>query len=351
MLDINAQKNISLQEYLAAWSGNDRERGAVFDTLMAITNASIELQALLVKGALAGDLGSATGCVGGGDDQKELDRRANDIFIENLAKAPVAAVASEEMEHALDLDDTNPLIVALDPLDGSSNIETNVTVGVMFSVLPKLQAVKGDANFLQPGSRQVAAGIVVYGPQTTFLLTVGDGAHVFTLDGETRSFLCTHPNVAIPPTTREYAINDSNYCQWDEAVRVYVDDCRLGRDGPRIVDFNMRWVGSFVAEISRIFSRGGIYLYPGDNRKGYEKGRLRLIYEVNPAAWLIEQAGGKATTGQKRILDLVPTKLHGRAPLICGSFDEVDYVCRIFQQPVAHADRSPLFKKRSFFYF
>ncbi len=351
MLETIASKRISLDDYLVTWSGDDSSRAAVVETVLAISKASMELQSVLIRGALAGNLGSATGGKGGGDEQKELDLRANDILLKHLAKAPVAAVASEELEHAIDFDSDKPLVVALDPLDGSSNIETNVTVGLMFSVLPKLQAVNGDRHFLQPGSKQVAAGIVVYGPQTTLLLTVGDGAHVFTFDVDSRAFVCTHLNVAIPATTREYAINDSNYCQWDEAVRVYIDDLKMGEDGPRAVHFNMRWVGSFVAEISRIFSRGGIYLYPGDKRRGYEQGRLRLIYEVNPAAWLIEQAGGRATTGQERILDILPTKLHGRSPLICGSHDEVDYVCRLFDQPEAHGDRSPLFKQRSFFHF
>ncbi len=344
-------KLVSLESYLTLWAGGDELKSAVRDTVLALSDGALELQSVLARGALEGDLGTATGGTGGGDVQKELDLRANDILLRHLASAPVAAVASEELETAVDLDNDKPLVVALDPLDGSSNIETNVTVGLIFSVLPKLQALTGDRHFLQPGSRQVAAGIVIFGPQTTFLLTVGDGAHVFTLDPATRTFVCTDANVSIPPTTIEYAINDSNYRHWDEAVRIYIDDCRRGARGPRAIDFNMRWVGSFVAEISRIFSRGGIYLYPADKRTGYGFGRLRLIYEVNPAAWLIEQAGGKATTGHERILDIVPTKLHGHAPIICGSHDEVDYVCRLYAQPEALGDRSPLFRKRSFFHF
>ncbi len=342
---------LPLEDYLGRWAHMSTERQAVLTTVIALAQAAKEIEALTLQGALAGNLSAETGRTGSGDAQKKLDLLANDILLKHCGKAPVAAFASEEMREAFDFGNDQPLVVAVDPLDGSSNIDANVTVGLVFSVLPRLAAVSGDRHFLQPGTQQVAAGIFLFGPQTTLLLTVGDGAHVFTLDRPSGIFLCTNENVVIPTTTQEYAINDSNYFHWDEAVRTYVDDCRLGTRGPRTVDFNMRWVGSFVAEISRIFSRGGIYLYPGDTRPGYQQGRLRAVYEVNPAAWLIEQAGGKATTGHERILDLIPNQLHARFPLICGSEYEVEYVCRLYAQPEAHGDRSPLFRQRSFFHF
>lgn len=341
----------TLEAYLQGWAGQDNGKLALKETLLAISLASVEISDLISRGALAGDLAAMTGGTGGGDAQKTLDLMANDIFLKHVAKAPVSAFASEEVEEAVDFQNDEPFVVAVDPLDGSSNIDTNVTVGLVFSVLPKLNAVSGDLHFLQPGHRQVGAGVVLFGPQTTFLLTVCDGAHVFTFDSEREQFVCTTENVVIPPTTQEYAINDSNYRHWDEAVRTYIDDCRLGEDGPRTVNFNMRWVGSFVAEISRIFSRGGIYLYPGDKRPGYQRGRLRMVYEVNPVALLIEQAGGVATTGHSRVLDIVPRSLHARAPLICGSRDEVKYMFDLYSGPEAHGERSPLFRPRSFFYF
>jgi fructose-1,6-bisphosphatase I len=339
----------TLSSYLADWALEGATRAGVARTVEALAASSIEMAELVAKGRLAGTFGRVTARAGEFDEQKEIDVLANESILLALKSAPVAAVASEELPLPVTLDDKAPLLVATDPLDGSSNVEANVSFGMIFSVLPRHPSSTGEAAFLRPGSHQLAAGLVVYGPQTVLALTVGNGTSIFTLDREQRAYIKTHPKIAIPPATAEYAINSSNARYWDEPIRIYVHDCENGADGPRGQDFNMRWTGSPVADIYRILSRGGIYLYPGDSRKGFHQGRIRLIYEANPIAWLIEQAGGRATTGHERLLDVVPASLHQKTPLICGSREEVDRLTRLYTGVDLKGERSALFGRRGLF--
>ncbi len=340
-----------LSAYFARWAGKRPARLAVAATIEALASAATELSELLGQGALAGPLGSSTGRQGEGDDQKEIDVLANNRIVQALRSAPVASVASEEMDGPLLLDEKAPLLVAVDPLDGSSNIDANASIGTIFTVLPALEHNEDPSAFLQPGVNQLAGGFFVYGPQTVLIATVGAGTQIFTLDRRSGTFLLTHPKVEIPPRTSEYAINDSNTRHWEDPIRTYVEDCRRGKEGPRGRDFNMRWTGSPVADIYRIISRGGIYLYPGDKRRGFSDGRLRLIYEANPIAWIIEQAGGAASTGRERALEVKPTSLHQRVPLIAGSRYEVEHVVRLHDGRQVRGERSPLFSRRGLLRF
>lgn len=281
------------------------------------------------KGSLGGVLGSAGSENVQGEMQKKLDIIANEVLIEaNEWGGHLAAMASEEMDGIYVVPNRYPqgeYLLLFDPLDGSSNIDVNVSIGTIFSVLRKPDDHPGvtEDDFLQPGSRQVAAGYCVYGPQTTLVLTVGDGVALFTLDREQGSFVLVEENVRIPADTQEFAVNMSNMRHWDAPVKRYIDECLLGKEGPRGKDFNMRWVASMVADVHRILTRGGIFLYPWDKRKPETPGKLRLMYEANPMSWLIEQAGGAATDGRRRILDIQPEKLHERVSVILGSKNEV----------------------------
>jgi fructose-1,6-bisphosphatase I len=324
---------------------------AIAATVSSLANVSLEITDLLAKGALAGSLGRATGKRGDVDEQKEIDVLTNDRIVAALREAPVAAVASEEMDGPALLDQQAPLLVAVDPLDGSSNIDANASIGMVFTILPALQHNDDPSAFLQPGVNQLAGGFFVYGPQTALVLSVGAGTQIFTLDRQSATYVLTHPKVEIPPRTSEYAINCSNARDWYEPVRMYVEDCNQGTQGPRGRDFNMRWTGSPVADFYRILSRGGIYLYPGDKRREFRHGRLRLIYEVNPFAWVVEQAGGAASTGRERVLEIVPQALHQRMPLIAGSRAEVDYVLRLHDGQQIKGERSPLFSRRGLLRF
>jgi len=264
----------------------------------------------------------------------------------HLREAPVAAIASEEADEWLLLDAEKPLAVAFDPLDGSSNIDSNMSIGTIFSIRP----ATGAANpFAGPGSGQIAAGFVVYGPQTTLALTLGSGVDIFTLDRRDQTWRLTAERVRIPAGATEYAINASNYRHWEEPVRTYIDDCLNGSEGPRAKDFNMRWIGSLVAEAYRILNRGGVFLYPGDMRKGYAEGRLRLLYEAHPIGFIVEQAGGLASTGRARILDLAATSVHQRTPFIFGAAVKVQHIDRLHASPTNRADMSPLFGRRGLF--
>ena len=238
--------------------------------------------------------------------------------------------------------------MALDPLDGSSNIDTDVSIGTIFSILPALGR-GGVHGFFQPGSRQQAAGYVIYGPQCALALTLGKGTHIFTLERASGEFRLTKSAIQIPASACEYAINASNQRYWSEAIRAYFSDCVEGEDGPRGQDFNMRWIASLVAECHRILARGGVFLYPADARKGYQQGRLRLLYEANPIALLIEQAGGKAIDGQSPILEIAGTTLHQRTPLIFGSRLEVELIGRYEAGRHTVSERAPLFGLRGLF--
>ena len=285
------------------------------------------------KGALGGVLGSADLENVQGEIQKKLDIIANDVLIEaNEWGGHLAAMASEEMDSIYVVPNRYPqgeYLLLFDPLDGSSNIDVNVSIGTIFSVLvkPEGHAVT-QQDFLQAGSRQVAAGYCVYGPQTTLVLTVGAGVAMFTLDREQGSFMLTQEQVRIPEETQEFAINMSNMRHWAPPVRRYIDECLAGTEGPRGKDFNMRWIASMVADVHRILTRGGVFLYPWDQREPNKPGKLRLMYEANPMGWLVEQAGGAATNGQQRIMDIKPDKLHERVSVILGSKNEVERVTR-----------------------
>ena len=289
------------------------------------------------KGALGGVLGSAHSENIQGEVQKKLDIIANEVLIEaNEWGGHLAAMASEEMDSIYVVPNRYPqgeYLLLFDPLDGSSNIDVNVSIGTIFSVLKKPVTTDKvtEADFLQPGHAQVAAGYCVYGPQTTLVLTVGDGVAMFTLDREQGSFVLTQENVHIPEDTREFAINMSNMRHWDTPVSDYIAECLAGSTGPRGKDFNMRWVASMVADVHRILTRGGVFMYPWDKREPDKPGKLRLMYEANPMGWLVEQAGGMATDGKQRILDIQPTQLHQRVSVFLGSKHEVARVTAMHQ--------------------
>ena len=290
------------------------------------------------KGALGGVLGTAGSANVQGEVQKKLDIIANDVLIEaNEWGGHLAAMASEEMDTIHAVPNRYPqgeYLLLFDPLDGSSNIDVNVSIGTIFSVLKKADAstTVRESDFLQAGTRQVAAGYCVYGPQTTLVLTVGDGVAMFTLDREQGSFVLTQEDVQIPEDTQEFAINMSNMRHWAAPVQRYVDECLQGKDGPRGKDFNMRWVASMVADVHRILTRGGIFLYPWDKREPGKAGKLRLMYEANPMSWLVEQAGGASSSGSARILDIEPAQLHQRVSVILGSRHEVERAVRYHQE-------------------
>lgn len=341
----------TLAGYFSGWAGTRSVRAAIADTVNALADVSLTITDLLAKGALAGPLGRSTGKRGDFEEQKEIDVLANDLVVAALRAVPVAAVASEEMDRSVLLNENAPLLVAVDPLDGSSNIDANASIGMVFTVLPALQYNDEPAAFLQPGVNQLAGGFFVYGPQTVLVVSVGAGTQIFTLDRQSGTYLLTHPKVEIPRSTVEYAINCSNARHWYEPVRMYVEDCNQGKPGPRGRDYNMRWTGSPVADFYRILSRGGIYLYPGDRRREFRHGRLRLIYEVNPFAWVVEQAGGMASSGRERVLEIAPQGLHQRIPLIAGSRAEVDYVLQLHDGQQNKGERSPLFSRRGLLRF
>ena len=290
------------------------------------------------KGALAGVLGEAGTDNVQGEAQKKLDVIANEILLQaNEWGGHLAAMASEEVEtvHQIPFDyPKGGFLLLFDPLDGSSNIDVNVSVGTIFSVLrmPPGGAPATEESFMQPGREQAAAGYAIYGPSTQLVLTVGNGVHGFTLDREMGSFIYTHPFMTIPEETREYAINASNARFWEKPVQRYVEELQQGADGPRGVDFNMRWVASMVSDVHRIMTRGGIFMYPMDEKCRAKGGKLRLMYEANPMAMLVEQAGGAASTGRERILDVLPTELHQRVPVILGSKAEVERVAEYHRE-------------------
>jgi fructose-1,6-bisphosphatase I len=291
---------------------------------------------------LGSELGDVMGSAGSenvqGEVQKKLDIIANDVLIEaNEWGAHLAAIPSEEMDSIHVVPNRYPqgeYLLLFDPLDGSSNIDVNVSIGTIFSVLKKPDGSAGisEADFLQPGNKQVAAGYCVYGPQTTLVLTVGDGVAMFTLDRETGSWVLTQDGVEIPEDTKEFAINMSNMRHWASPVKQYIDECLQGKEGPRGKDFNMRWVASMVADVHRILCRGGVFIYPWDQREPEKAGKLRLMYEANPMGFIVEQAGGAATNGQQRILDIAPDALHQRVSVMLGSKNEVERVTRYHQE-------------------
>ena len=326
-------KNISLTRYLVEQQRMDGLIPSQLRLLLeVVARACKSISHAVNKGALGGVLGSASSENVQGEIQKKLDIIANEVLIEaNEWGGHLAAMASEEMDGIYLVPNRYPqgeYLLLFDPLDGSSNIDVNVSIGTIFSVLKKPDDDRGveAGDFLQPGTAQVAAGYCIYGPQTTLVLTVGDGVAMFTLDREQGSFVLTEEHVRIPEDTKEFAINMSNMRHWDAPVKRYIDECLQGTDGPRGKDFNMRWIASMVADVHRILTRGGIFMYPWDKREPHKPGKLRLMYEANPMGWLVEQAGGAATNGKQRILDIQPTQLHERVSVILGSKKEVERV-------------------------
>jgi fructose-1,6-bisphosphatase I len=300
------------------------------------------------KGALGGVLGSLGSENVQGEVQKKLDVLSNEILLEaNEWGGHLAAMASEEMETIHLIPNRYPkgeYLLLFDPLDGSSNIDVNVSIGTIFSVLHAPHHASGrdvdENDFLQPGTTQVAAGYAVYGPQTMLVLTVGAGVVGFTLDREMGSWVLTEENITIPEETAEFAINMSNMRHWEPPVQRYIDECLAGKNGPLGKDYNMRWVASMVADVHRILTRGGIFMYPRDRRPSGKVGKLRLMYEANPMSFIMEQAGGAATDGKQRILDIKPTKLHQRVGVVMGSRQEVERVARYHEEETAEADRA-----------
>lgn len=316
---------LSLSQFLQQKTGNlTPELAQVIET---IANTCKTIDQALQKGALAGVLGSAQHENVQGEEQKKLDVISNDYLIDALKIHPnVGGLASEELDEFTPAQENGQFLVLFDPLDGSSNIDINMCVGTIFSILPAKNAVTQAEDFMQAGVNQVAAGYVLYGPSTMMALTVGAGTIFFTFDPETQEFLLTSENIQVAADTKEYAINASNQRHWEEPVKRYIDELLAGKTGPREKDFNMRWVACMVGDIHRILCRSGIFMYPYDLKDPKKAGRLRLMYEANPMSMLMEQAGGASTTGRVRILDIQPTDLHQRVPVIIGSKNEVALV-------------------------
>ena len=316
---------LNLSQFLEQQTGNLTPELAQVISTIAVTCQTID-QALQ-KGALAGVLGSAQHENVQGEEQKKLDVISNDYLIDALKVHPqVGGLASEELDEFTPAQENGKYLVLFDPLDGSSNIDINMCVGTIFSILPAKNAVTQAEDFMQAGNQQVAAGYVLYGPSTMLALTVGAGTVFFTFDPETQQFLLTSKNIQVAADTKEYAINSSNQRHWENPVKRYIEELLAGKTGPREKDFNMRWVACMVGDIHRILCRSGIFMYPYDLKDPKKAGRLRLMYEANPMSMLIEQAGGASTTGRVRILDIEPTDLHQRVPVIIGSKNEVDLV-------------------------
>ncbi len=342
--------------------------------------ASGDFNALLLDVALAckaiarsvafGELGGVLGSPGSaadvsiginvqGEVQKKLDVLSNAYFTEMTEwGGHLAGMASEEMDHPYQIPvahQRGKYLLVFDPLDGSSNIDVNVTVGSIFSILRAPQDVIDsgrdvvEADFFQAGTQQLAAGYALYGPTTMLVLTVGNGVAGFTLDPNLGQFMLTHPNLKVPEDTQEFAINASNARFWEAPVKRYVDECLAGKTGPRGKDFNMRWIASMVAEAHRILMRGGVFMYPRDTKDTTKPGRLRLLYEANPVGMIMEQAGGRASTGREPMLTVQPTSLHQRIGLVFGSKNEVERIERYHREPVAYKDDNPLFAERSLF--
>lgn len=311
---------------------------------------------LIAKGALAGALGSAGSQNVQGETQIKLDVMANDIFIRtNEWGGQLAGMVSEEMDEPYPIPVEYPrgkYLLLFDPLDGSSNVDVNVAVGSIFSVLrcPESGCVPEARDFLQPGVSQVCAGYAIYGPSTMLVLTTGRGVNGFTLDRDIGEFMLTHPDLRIAPETSEFAINASNARYWEPAVKRYINELIAGKNGPRERDFNMRWIASLVAETHRILMRGGVFMYPRDRKDLSRQGRLRLLYEANPVAFIIEQAGGRATTGRGPVLDLIPESLHQRVGFMFGASRELERIERYHRDHNAYEFEAPLFRARGLFW-
>ena len=347
----------TLSKFLIQQLQDTDDQGKLASLLVDVAAAVKAISAMTAKGALGGYLGALEATNVQGEQQKKLDVLANDAVLGACEWGGlVAGLASEELDEPYAIPESfarGPYLLVFDPLDGSSNTDVNVSVGTIFSVLrhdkPDAPAT---ADFLQPGTRQVAAGYAIYGPATMLVLTVGKGTHGFTLDREIGNFILTHADLCIPEDTSEFAINTSNARFWESPVHRYVTECQAGKSGERGRDFNMRWIASMVAEVHRILMRGGVFMYPRDTKDPSKPGRLRLMYEANPISWLIEQAGGCSSTGRQRLMEVPPSQLHQRVPVILGSKNEVLRIERYHQEADRGDDKpyvSPLFNERSLF--
>jgi fructose-1,6-bisphosphatase I / sedoheptulose-1,7-bisphosphatase len=353
----------TLTQYLIEERRRFPEASGDFNALILdVAMACKAIARAVAFGALGDVLGNHAAAAGGavnvqGETQKKLDVLSNEYFLRITEwGGHLAGMASEEMEAPYQIPGTYPrgkYLLVFDPLDGSSNIDVNVSVGSIFSVLRAPAADDREvteADFLQPGTQQVAAGYALYGPTTMFVLTVGNGVAGFTLDPNLGEFMLTHPELTVPADTQEFAINASNSRFWEAPVKRYVDECLAGRTGPRAKDFNMRWIASMVAEAHRILMRGGVFLYPRDTKDAARPGRLRLLYEANPIGFIMEQAGGRASTGRVPMLGVQPEALHQRIGLVFGSKHEVERIERYHAEPPARKDLdNPLFHERSLF--
>lgn len=327
---------VTLSRYLIEQTRSNNTPADLRFLIEVVARACKEISHAVSKGALGGVLGSEGTENVQGEVQKKLDVISNEILLEaNEWGGHLAGMASEEMDNAYQIPGKYPkgaYLLVFDPLDGSSNIDVNVSVGTIFSVLrcPNEYLSQNESlnekAFLQPGTEQVAAGYAIYGPQTMLILTLGDGVKGFTLDREMGSFVLTHENISIPQTTQEFAINMSNQRHWEAPVKRYVDELLAGEEGPLKKNYNMRWIASMVADVHRILTRGGLFMYPRDAREPSKPGKLRLMYEANPMSFLVEQAGGASTNGRERILDLKPQGLHERVAVFLGSKEEVERV-------------------------
>jgi fructose-1,6-bisphosphatase I len=342
-------ERVTLRSHLDRSAPQTLHGAAVAEVIKAIAAAAVDLAALIADGPLVGITGRNNGTNPDGDLQKDIDVAADAMMRRALRDAPVAAFLSEEAELPETLNADAPLCVAIDPLDGSANLENNISVGTIFSIRPRGNDVL--STFFEPGTAQCAAGFVVYGPQTTLVLALNTSVDIFILNRRAQEFVLIEQGVRIAPDTPEFAINASNRRHWHGPVRTYIDECLAGTNGGGDADFNMRWIGSLVAESLRILVRGGVFLYPADARPGYREGRLRLLYEAHPMALVMEWAGGAASTGRRRILELGAKTPHQRVPLIMGSVRGVREVVAIHEgiEPMFDNSDAPLFARRGLF--
>jgi fructose-1,6-bisphosphatase I len=342
-------ERVTLRSHLDQSASQTPLGAAVGKVIEAVAAAAIDLAGLIADGQLAGITGEVGGINSDGDQQKDIDVLADAMMRGALRNTPVAAILSEEAALPETLNPDAPLCVAIDPLDGSANLENNISVGTIFSIRPRGNDIL--STFFEPGTAQCAAGFVVYGPQTTLVLALNGRVDVFLLNRSARQFVLIRQGVRIAADTPEFAINASNRRHWHGPVRAYIDECLAGTHGGGEADFNMRWIGSLVAESLRILVRGGIFLYPADARPGYREGRLRLLYEAHPMALVMEWAGGAATTGRRRILELGAKTPHQRVPLIMGSARGVRDVAAIHEgiEPMFDNSDAPLFARRGLF--
>ena len=313
--------HITLANFLA-----QQPKQPLASLLLTIADTVKTIAAMTAKGALAGVIDKLQSQNVQGETQMQLDVLSNQAFISSLeASGLVAGLVSEEMDEVYPVTEGAPLLTVFDPLDGSSNVAVNVSVGSIFSVLSA-------PDYLQSGSKQIAAGYAIYGPSTMLVLTLGAGSHGFTLDPDSQQFILTHPSIQIAPEASEFAINASNERFWEPPAQRYISECKAGKTGARGKDFNMRWIASMVADVHRILMRGGIYMYPKDSKDPGKAGRLRLMYEANPMSFIVEQAGGASSTGRLRMLEVMPEHIHQRVPVIMGSRSEVERVCRYYTE-------------------